>query len=202
MEVVLVLWGAGGRGKTQSARCVAKHLAVGHDTLRYISTGNVEALKIVQKEFDERDPVILEELSADDVSQHGRGLSANYLKNLFDVPDGGACRVRNTCVLFHPRQPRILCINDKPQDWLQRIQGLKDSDQLPLERRLFFVEADEMLIVPEAVAKHEAELDDVRFQKKEARVQQNSRLRKQRRRRHYARARINHGQRRQPQHAR
>ena len=106
-------------------------------------------------------PIVFEEFGADDVSQQGRALSANYVKKLFDVPDGGQSRVRNTNIFFQKRQPRIICINDTPDDWLLRIKGLKDSDQVPLERRLFFVEADEALIAPEAIAAHKAELDDV-----------------------------------------
>ena len=47
-------------------------------------------------------PVILEELSAADVSQQGRKMSANYLKQLLEIRDGGQCRVRDTCVCFHP----------------------------------------------------------------------------------------------------
>ena len=161
MEKVLVLWGKGGRGKTQSARCIAKHLAIGHGSLKYVSTDNVDALKVAQYVFDEYVPIVLEELRADDISQHGRRLSANYLKDLFNVLDGGQCRVRNTNIFFHPRQPRIICINDKPEDWLLCIKDMKDSDQVPLERRLLFVEADEALIAAEAIAAHKAELDDV-----------------------------------------
>ena len=70
MEKVLVLWGKGGRGKTQSARCIGKHLAIGHGTNRYVSADSVDALKLAQYEFDEKVPIIFEDLGADDVSQH------------------------------------------------------------------------------------------------------------------------------------
>ena len=100
MEIVLVLWGRCGRGKTQSARAIAKYLAAGHGASKYISTGNIDALKAVQHEFAEYVPVILEEISAGNTSQHRRMLSANYLKHLFDVADGGQCRIRNTNALF------------------------------------------------------------------------------------------------------
>ncbi len=171
LEKVLVLWGAGGRGKTQSARALAKYIAAGHGTDKYISTGNVDALKALQHEFAQYVPVILEDMSADDTSQHGRKLSANYLKHLLDVPDGGQCRIRNTNVSFCPRQPKILCINDTPQAWLAAVRGIKDSDQVPLERRLLFVEADEYLLDPKAVAAHEAVLDEVMQKFKQRRVE-------------------------------
>ena len=161
LEKVLVLWGKGGRGKSQCARAIAKYIATGHGTNKYLGTGNLDALKTVQHEFAEYVPVILEELSADDTSQHGRKLSANYLKELLNVPDGGQCRIRNTNVIFFPRQPKILCVNDKPEDWLKAVKGKKDSDDVPLERRLLFVEADDFLIDPKAVEAHESALDEV-----------------------------------------
>ena len=77
MEKVLVLWGKGGRGKTQAARCIAKHLAIGHGTGRYMSTDSADALKLVQHLFDELVPIVFEEFGAGDVSQQGRSLSAN-----------------------------------------------------------------------------------------------------------------------------
>ena len=171
LEKVLVLWGPAGRGKTQAARCVAKHLAIGHGTARYVSAGNVDELKAAQHEFEEGVPIILEELGANDVSQHGRRLSANYLKNLLNVPDGGTCRVRNRNVRFHPRQPRILCINDKPEDWLARIGDLRDSDGLALKRRVFFVEADQVLLAPEALVAHDEQLGDVMKQFKRRKLE-------------------------------
>ena len=161
LEKVLVLWGPGGRGKTQAARCIAKHLAIGHGASRYVSTGCVDELKAAQNEFAERVPVVLEELGANDVSQHGRPLSANYLKNLLNVPDGGTCRVRNKNIRFCRWQPRILCINDKPEDWLRRIGDMRDTDSAALRRRVFFVHADEALLAPEAIAAHDAELGAV-----------------------------------------
>ena len=57
-----MLWGKGGRGKTQSARCIAKHFAIGHGSLKYVSTDNVDALKVVQHEFAEYVTIVLEEL--------------------------------------------------------------------------------------------------------------------------------------------
>ena len=38
---------------------------------------------------------------------------------------------------------------------------MEDTDKLTLERRLFFVEADEALIAPEAVETHKAQLLDI-----------------------------------------
>ena len=161
MEKVLVLWGKGGRGKTPSADAVAKHFAISYDTNRYMSTGNVDALKEVQDAFGEHVPVVLEDMSANDTSQHGRKLSANYLKHLLNVQDGGQCRIRNKNINFYRRQPRILCINDSPTDWLRAVHGMTDADGVPLAKRLFFVNADEMLVSAEAVARHEEDLEEI-----------------------------------------
>ena len=126
-----------------------------------MSTGCVDELKAAQNEFAERVPVVLEELGANDVSQHGRPLSANYLKNLLNVPDGGTCRVRNKNIRFRRWQPRILCINDKPEDWLRRIGDMRDTDSAALRRRVFFAHADEALLAPAAIAARDAELGAV-----------------------------------------
>ena len=173
MEKVLVLWGPGGRGKSQAARCVAKHLAVGHGVDRYIVVGSVDELKTAQEHFDEYVPVVLEEFGANDVSQNGGARSPNWMKNLLDVLDGGSCRVRNTNIRFHKRMPRILCINDKPEDWLHCIEGKKDSDDVPLNRRLLFVQADQLLLTPGAIAAHRADLGDVMRNFKQRKLEYN-----------------------------
>ena len=100
-------------------------------------------------------------MSAGDASQHGKKLSANYLKHLFDIKNGGQCRVQNTMLHFKPLQPKIFCINDEPEKWLKAIDGIRDSDELPLEKRLLFVHVDELAIGREAVAKHEADLEAI-----------------------------------------
>ena len=51
----------------------------------YIKGNGPEALKHVQDEFERLVTVIFEELSADDVAQNGKKLSANYFKHLLDV---------------------------------------------------------------------------------------------------------------------
>ena len=38
---------SGGRGKTQCARAIAKYIEAGHGTSKYLSTGNIDALKAV-----------------------------------------------------------------------------------------------------------------------------------------------------------
>ena len=95
------------------------------------------------------------------------------MKNLLDVLDGGSCRVRNTNIRFHKRMPRILCINDKPEDWLHCIEGKKDSDDVPLNRRLLFVQADQLLLTPEAIAAHRADLGDVMRNFKQRKLEYN-----------------------------
>ena len=70
-------------------------------------------------------------------------------------------RARNVMLNFKPLQPRIICINDTPKEWLQAIEGVKDTDKLPLEKRVLFVHVDELVISPGAVAAYEADLDDI-----------------------------------------
>ena len=160
-EKTLVLWGEAGLAKTPSAEAIANDIAIRYGSNRYIRASCPEALKAVQEEFERLVPIIFEDMSAGDVSQHGKKLSANYFKHLFDAKSGGQCRVRNTMLRFKPLQPRILCINDTPEAWLRAIEGMQDSDKLPLEKRLFFVHVDEFAISKEAVAEHEADLDTI-----------------------------------------
>ena len=160
LEKTLVLWGAGGNQKTPCAEAIAKEFAIRYDT-KYIKGNGPEALKKVQEEFERLVPVIFEEFSADDVAQNGKKLSANYFKHLLDVRNGGQVRVRNVMLHFKPLQPRIICINDTPKEWLQAIEGVKDTDKLPLEKRVLFVHVDELVISPKAVAAYEADLDEI-----------------------------------------
>ena len=100
-EKALVLWGDGGQQNTPTAAAIANYLAENYDVGHYCKASSPDALKPAQEYFGKCVPVILEELSAADVSQQGRKMSANYLKQLFEIRDGGQCRVRNTCVCFH-----------------------------------------------------------------------------------------------------
>ena len=129
-EKVLVLWGGGGRQKTPTVLGIANHLAKNYDVGHYCKASSPDALKPAQEYFGRCVPVILEELSAKDVSQQGRNMSGNYLKQLFEIRDGGQCRVRNTLVCFHPLQPKIFCINDKPQDWLRAVDGITGANYM------------------------------------------------------------------------
>ena len=69
----------------------------------------------------------------------------------------------------HPLQPKIICINDKPQDWLRAVDGITGADEEPMKKRLFFVHVDEPVIAPSAVAAHEADLDAIVAQGKRRR---------------------------------
>ena len=95
-------------------------------------------------------------------------MSANYLKQLFEIRDGGQCRVR---VCFHPLQPKILCINDTPEAWLRAVDGHTDANNEPLKKRLFFVHIDEPVIAPAAVAAHEDDLDAIVAKGKRRRIE-------------------------------
>ena len=95
-ENVLVLWGAAGRQKTPTAAAIANHLAENSSVGRYCKASNPDALKPAQEYFGKCVPVIFGELSAADVSQQGRKMSPNYLKQVFEIRGGGQCRVRIT----------------------------------------------------------------------------------------------------------
>jgi len=142
-----------------------------YDVGHYCKASSPDALKPAQEYVGKCVPVILEELSAKDVSQHGRKMSANYLKQLFEIRDGGQCRVRNTCACFHPLQPKILCINDTPQDWLNLVEGVQGTDDEPLRKRLFFVHIDEPVLAVEAARAHEEDLDALVAQGKRRRLE-------------------------------
>ena len=134
-------------------------MAVSYDVDRYIRASTPDALRLATGEFQKFVPVILEDLAANDESQHGKRLSPNYLKSLFNVKDGGQCRARHVNVNFCPLMPRILCINDTPGAWLQAVEGIQESDQAPLKKRLYFVHVTDLLLDKRAVEAHEDDLD-------------------------------------------
>ena len=170
-EKVLVLWGDAGLQKTPTAAGIANYLAENYAVGLYCRASTPDALKPAQEHFGKCVPVILEELRARDASLHGCSMSASYLKQLFEVREGGQCRVRNTCVCFHPLQPKILCINDKPEDWLRAVEGVHGTDEQPLKKRLFFVHVDEPVLAEEAVRAHEHDLDALVRQGKRRRLE-------------------------------
>ena len=158
-EKVLVLWGKGGRGKTPAAEAIARRLAISYGSMKYVKISAPDAMRTARDEMERYVPVVFEDMRADDESQHGKKLTANYLKHLLNVPDGGQCRVRYAMIKFLPLQPRILCINDPPQEWLKAVGDLTDNDGVPLRKRLLFVEVDEKTVAEKAVEKHEEDLD-------------------------------------------
>ena len=143
-EKVLVLWGDAGMQKTPTAEAIANHLAENYGTNRYIKASSPDALRVAQQDFGAYVPVLLEDWAADDVSQHGPSMSANYVKHLLDVKNGGQCRVR---------------VNDTPENWIRAVKGMNDSDEQPLKKRLLFVHVDTAVLAEEAVAAHERGLD-------------------------------------------
>ena len=87
------------------------------------------------------DPAMIE------VSEVPQEASVTVLQEqLFEIRDGGRCGVRNICGCFHPLQPKILCINDTPGDWLRAVEGKTDADEEPLKKRLFFVPVDDLVL--------------------------------------------------------
>ena len=73
-EKALVLWGDAGMAKTPSAEAIAHDMAVRYGTNRYIRASFPEALKAVQEEFEQFIPVVFDDMSSGDASQHGKKL--------------------------------------------------------------------------------------------------------------------------------
>ena len=57
--------------------------------------------------------------------------------------------------------PRILCINDTPDVWLKAVEGIDESHEVPLKKRLLFVKVDEFALDEGAVEEHERDLDEL-----------------------------------------
>jgi hypothetical protein len=170
-EKVLVLWGEAGLAKSPAAKCIANCLAVSYDT-SYLVASSPEALRPAVEEFRRFVPVVFEELTVNDVSQHGRKLGTSFLKHLLNVRDGGQCRIRFQNLNFHPLMPRILCINDTPDVWLKAVEGIDESHEVPLKKRLLFVKVDEFALDEGAVADHERDLDELVARGKKRRLEQ------------------------------
>ena len=170
-EKVLVLWGEAGLAKSPAAKCVANYLAVSYDT-SYLVASSPEALRPAVEEFRSFVPVVFEELTVNDVSQHGRKLGTSFLKHLLNVRDGGQCRIRFQNLNFHPLMPRILCINDTPEVWLKAVEGIDENHEVPLKKRLLFVQVDEFALDEYAVADHQRGLDELVARGKKRRLEQ------------------------------
>ena len=170
-EKVLVLWGDAGLAKSPAAKCIANYLAVSYET-KYLVASSPEALRPALEEFHRCVPVIFEELTVNDVSQHGRKLGTSFLKHLLNVRDGGQCRIRFQNLNFPPLMPRILCINDTPDVWLKAVEGIDESHEVPLKKRLLFVKVDEFALDGGAVEEHERDLDEIVASGKRRRLEQ------------------------------
>lgn len=170
-EKVLVLWGEAGLAKSPAAKCIANYLAVSYNA-NYLVASSPEALRPAVEEFRSCVPVVFEELTVNDVSQHGRKLGTSFLKHLLNVRDGGQCRIRFQNLNFHPLMPRILCINDTPDVWLKAVEGIDESHEVPLKKRLLFVKVDEFALDDGAVEEHERDLDELVARGKKQRLEQ------------------------------
>ena len=72
---------------------------------------------------------------------------------------------------FHPLLTRILCVNDQPDDWLKAIEHCKDTDGLPLRKRLLFIHVDELVVSDAAIEAHDADLDAMVAEGKKRRLE-------------------------------
>ena len=68
--------------------------------------------------------------------------------------------------------PRILCINDTPDVWLKAVEGIDESHEVPLKKRLLFVKVDEFALDEGAVKDHERDLDELVAHGKRRRLEQ------------------------------
>jgi hypothetical protein len=91
-------------------------------------------------------PVIFEELEGKDRRSHARPLTANTMKHLCGIPDGGCISARYRDFAMQQKQPRMICVNSTPEAWLN---GITEDvrDQAALEKRCIFFEVAEPVLV-------------------------------------------------------
>ena len=62
-------------------------------------------------------------------------------------------------------------MNDKPDDWLKAIEHCKDTDGLPLRKRLLFIHVDELVVSDAANEAHDADLEAMVAEGKKRRLE-------------------------------
>ena len=144
-----VLCGPPDCGKTPLAESMAARFAEMYQVSGeyYVVTSTPDSLRILADEelLAPGVPVIMEELEAKDRKSHARPLTANVMKHLCGVRDGGVLSARYRDFAFHRKQPRIICCNSDPESWLSDIT-MDKKDQLAIRKRTVFFEINTPVI--------------------------------------------------------
>jgi hypothetical protein len=150
LKVTAVLHGPPEVGKTPLAEAIAARFArmyqEGEEEC-YIVTSTPDSLRLMADEelLAPGVPIVLEELEAKDRKSHARPLTANAMKQLCGVSDGGVMSARYRDFALNRKQPRIICCNSEPQQWLNDIT-MDDTDQQALKKRTIFFKVAEAVI--------------------------------------------------------
>ncbi len=104
-------------------------------------------------------PIVFDELDADDKKQHRGKLTANFMKQLTGVKDGGVLGARYQDFALHKNQPRMINSNAESMDkWLDGITS-KPEDRLALRKRIAFFHVPQSVIPASANETYDQELE-------------------------------------------
>ena len=162
LKLTAILWGPPEVGKSPLAEAMAARFAQMYqdgDEENYIVTSTPDSLRLLADEdmLVEGVPIIFEELENKDRKSHARPLTANAMKHLCGVKDGGVMSARYRDFALSRKQPRIICVNSCPQDWLDAITD-DARDQEALRKRVIFFEVAEPVITSSSNDSLEIEL--------------------------------------------
>ena len=127
----------------------------------YIITSTPDSLKRLAEEGMMREgiPIVFDELDADDKKQHRGKLTANFMKQLTGVKDGGVLGARYQDFALHKNQPRMINSNAESMDkWLDGITS-KPEDRLALRKRIAFFHVPQSVIPVSANETYDQELE-------------------------------------------
>jgi hypothetical protein len=164
LRLTAVLCGPPEVGKSPLAAAIALRLARMYqdgDDEAYVVTSTPDSLRMLADEDLLRAgvPVIFEELEAKDRKSHARPLTANVMKHLCGVTDTGCISARYRDFVIHQKQPRLICCNSSPDDWLAAIT--EDArDKAAIEKRCIFFEFEAPVLVATAGDARDVEYED------------------------------------------
>jgi hypothetical protein len=150
LQLTAVFCGPPEVGKSPLAAAIALRLARMYqdgDDEAYVVTSTPDSLRMLADEDLLRSgvPVVFEELEGKDRKSHARPLTANTMKHLCGIPDGGTVSARYRDFALQQKQPRLICVNSTPDEWLDGITtDLRDREAL--QKRCVFFEVSEAVL--------------------------------------------------------